>query len=212
MVRQSLLFVALFFSFSLWAQDERYYRQMLAGDLPQFSEELKESPVSKISVDGPLYHLDLNGDGVEEAIRPAKREGIDYLIVENSARSVIFEGKLLALGGESSIYKLRFVHLSATTKALIVFLDEGSTQGKFFEATARIFVVSWDNNDFSTMKIAQGPHYYHEKEKQRDQYWTRDYQVTVSDLNQDGVREIIVHYNHIQRIMQYEGKGEWRRY
>lgn len=205
------VFLLLFLSFSLQAQDERYYRQMLAGDLPQFSDELKESPVSPISIDGPHYNIDLNGDGILESVRPAKREGIDYVIVQNAAKTVVFEGKMLAMGGESTIYKMRFVHLSKNTKALVIFLDEGATHGLQFESTARIFVLTWDNDDFGSMKLSQGPHFYHEKEKQRDQYWSREYQVGVRDLNNDGTREIIVHYNHIQRIMQYKGKGEWER-
>ncbi len=210
-MQQLLVLFCLFLPLISHGQDERFYRQMLKGELPKLTEEVRESPVSVISVDGPLYNLDLNDDGKLESIRPAKREGIDWIQVLNDNKTSIFEGKMLAIGGESSLYKMRLVHLSKKSKALILFLDEGSTSGLMFESTARIFVLSWDDNDLTTMKLTQGPHHYHEKEKQRDQYWTRDFQVDVSDLNNDGVREIIVHYNHIQRVMQYEGKGVWKR-
>jgi ribosomal protein L21E len=61
------------------------------------------------------------------------------------------------------------------------------------------------------MKLAQGPHHFHEKESQREQYWRRDYSVEVRDTNRDGTKEIVVQFNHIQRIMIYKGLGEWER-
>ena len=141
-----------------------------------------------------------------------KRDGADWIEIRGGNKAHLFEAKLFAMGSESSLYKIKLVSLSRKVRALILFLDEGFSAGKEFESTGRIFVISYEDNDLSTMKIAQGPHMFHEKESVRDMYYRRDYQVNVVDFNKDGIKEISVQFNHIQRIMQYLGKGEWRRY
>lgn len=212
MLQQSLVFfMILLGSTEIFAQDERYYRQILTGELPQTSEQ-RESFVRNYLVKGPEYLVDLDSDGIEEIIQPEKRDGIDYLTILNSSRSTIFSAKLFASGGNSSIYKLRLVYVSPTVRTLMIFLDEGSTVGLRFESVARIYLLSYENNKLSTLTLTPGPHTYHEKEGQRDQYWRRDFLVDVKDLNADDKREVIVHFGHIQHIYEYSGRGEWTKY
>lgn len=210
MAQQWLILGLFLLSGALWAQDERYYRQILSGELANSSQEHKESTGVQLSLKGASYKVDLNNDGIEEIIQPQKRNGVDWIEIRSAQETKIFEGKLLASGAESSIYKIKMVSLSKKVKALIFYLYEGKTQAKKFEATARLFFVTYENNDLSHMKMTEGPHYFHEKEAQRDQYFRRDYMVNVHDINNDGTREIAVQFNHIQRIFQYIGKGEWR--
>lgn len=206
-----LFFLFACFVNSTWAQDERFYRQMLSGELPGLGALIQEEPQRRYDVLGPNYRVDLNGDGIEEILQPQKRDGVDWLEIRDSSERKIFEAKLLAMGAESVLYKIRLVSISPKVRALILFLDEGHTAGKKIESTARIFVLSFENNDLSTLKLSRGPHYFHEKEAQREQYFRRDYQVNVQDIDQDGVKEIIVQFNHIQRIMRYRKNGEWER-
>lgn len=175
-------------------------------------DEYQEKSGHQFNVKGASYKFDLNGDGFEESIQPQKRDGVDWLEIRDSSERKVFEGKLLAMGTGSSIYKIKVVNLSTKARAAIIFLDEGVIQGKRFESTARIFVISFENNDLSTISMTEGPHFFHEKEAQREQYWRRDYNVNVYDLDGDGVREIAIMYNHIQRIMKYKGRGEWERF
>lgn len=205
------LFILLFISVSGYGQDERYYRQILTGELPRLNLETGEAAIAQFNVMGAQYKVDLDGDGIEEIIQPQKRDGVDWLEIRNSSQSKLFEAKLLAMGAGSYIYKLRLVQISAKVRALLIFLDEGVTAGKRFESTGRFFVLSFENNDLSKMTLTDGPHFYHEKEAQREQYWRRDYAVNVYDIDGDGSREISVQYNHIQRIMKYLGRGEWQR-
>lgn len=206
------LFAGFFLTFSAFAQDERYYRQILSGELPKQAQGPQDSSVHQFSVSGPGHLIDLDDDKIEESVHTAKVDGVDCLEVRASNKQVIFQAKLFSMGATSIIYKLKLVNISKDVKALIVFLDEGITGGRGFESTARIFVVSWENNDLKKMFMVQGPHIFHEKEAIRDQYHRRDYQVNVYDINNDGKREIAVQYNHIQRIMEYVGAGEWKRY
>jgi len=202
----------LFMTFQGFAQDERYFRQLLTGQLPQLEKEMLEPTRHQFSVQGARYHLDLNDDGIEEKIIPQKRDGTDWVLIQNQSGGKLFEAELFSMGGESHIFKIKFARLSKSLKALIIFLDEGKTEGKKFESTARIYVISFENNDFKSMKLAQGPHIFHEKEAQREQYFRRDMLVELRDLNNDGIREIVVNYNHIQRILFYRARGEWERF
>ncbi len=213
MVQQTLIFALfLMVGLSSYAQDERYYRQILGGDIPKLNEVVKETAETQFSVRGSAYKFDLNDDKLEETIEPQKRDGVDWIEIRNSSGTKIFEAKLLAMGVDSEIYKIKIVHLSKTLKAAIIFLDEGVIKSRRFESTARIYVVSFENNDLQTMKISEGPHFFHEKEGTREQYWRRDFMVNIYDIDGDGTREIAVQYNHIQRIMKYVGRGEWQRF
>lgn len=211
MVHHLLLFFIFAFSAGVFAQDERYYRQILNGELPSFGQEVREVQEHQFNVKGASYSIDLNSDGIEEVIQPQKRDGVDWIEIKDSSNRKIFEAKLLAMGGESTIYKAKLAHLSLKTKVLILFLDEGKTNGKRFESSARIYLVSFENNDLTNIHITTGPHHFHEKEGQRDQYWERDYVVEIRDVDLNGVRDVVVQYNHIQRIMLYAGRGDWLR-
>lgn len=206
-----LLFLFVLSAGPLWGQDERFFRQMFSGELPSLHEVIKEDTQRRYDVLGPNYRVDLNGDGMEETLQPQKRDGVDWLEIRDTSQRKIFEAKLLAMGGDSALYKIKLVSLSPKVRALILFLDEGKTEGRRFESTARIFVLSFENNDLNTLKLVRGPHFFQEKEAQRDQYFRREYQVNVVDLDNDGVKEISVQFNHIQRILKYLGNGEWER-
>lgn len=211
MVHYLGLFLIISFSLPAFAQDERYYRQILNGELPKLGQEIRESQEHQFNVKGASYSIDLNDDGIEEVVQPQKRDGVDWIEIKDSSQRKIFDSKLLAMGGESVIYKAKLARLSPTVKVLMLFLDEGKTSGRRFESTARIFLITFENNDLATMQITSGPHHFHEKEGQRDQYWLRDYSVEVRDIDKNGVRDIVVEFNHIQQIMIYKGKGDWLR-
>lgn len=194
------------------AQDERYYRQMLSGGLPDFNaDKVKAKEKVHYVFESPAYRIDLNKDGVEEYIQTIKRDGVDWLQITDFSGRKIFESKIFAMGAESVIYKIRFITISKDVKALIIFLDEGKTHSIRFESTARIYVLSFEQNNLETLKLSQGPHFYHEKEAQREQYSRRHYQVNIVDFDGDGIKEISIQYNHIQRMMKYVGRGEWIR-
>ena len=191
------------------AQDERYYRKIFSKDYLGPNQEQNELGTVQSIVRGAFYHLDLNDDKIEEIIEPQKRDGVDWLEIRNSSNSKIFEVLLPAMGSLSYLYKIKLVYISKNVRALILFLDEGVTVGRRFESTARFFVLSYENNDLSKISASTGPHFFHEKEYQREVYWRRDYSVNILDFDNDGTREIAVQYNHIQRIMKYKGKGDW---
>lgn len=195
---------------SVFAQDERYFRQIFTGELP------RTEPVSEVlpqfNVQGASYRVDLTDDKIEETIEPHKVDGVDWIRIKNASGKIVFDKKLQVMGAFSTVYKIKLVNISKKVKSLVLFMDEGKTVGKKFESTARIFVLTYENNNLDEITLTQGPHFFHEKEQQREQYWRRDYNVNIYDINGDGIREIAVQYNHIQRIMKYIGNGEWERF
>lgn len=212
MVRQGIIFFIFLLGLgSVRAQDERYYRQILSGELSSSADTIKETAVAPINAFGSLYRLDLNSDGIEETIQTQKRDGVDWIEIRDASQRKIFEAKLLAMGGNSHLYKARLVALSEKIRALILFLDEGYTKGQHFESTGKIYIVSFENNDLATLSITDGAHFFHEKKAQREQYWRRMFNVNVVDIDGDGVKEIAVQYNSIQRIFRYKASGEWEK-
>lgn len=209
MLRYLILFVFFLTSHRLQAQDERYYRDMLAGDLVK-KEGSAEPP--RFFVAGDAYLIDLNSDGIEERIIPQKRDGVDWIEIQDSSHNVLFSGKLLNSGADSHLFRIKFVYLTPKVKVLILFFDEGVTRGRKIEAQAITYLISFENNDLSTMKMQKGARFFHEVKAQRDQYFRRSYDVNVFDVDLDGEREITIEYQHIQRIFKYAGNGDWRIY
>ena len=208
MAQFTLLLLIFLISGNLKAQDERYYRKMLSGGYAK-PEKLVDR-VPRFFVSGPAYLVDLNGDGIEERIIPEKRDGVDWLKIEDSSFSTIFETKLFATGSSSHLYKIKLAILNDKVKVLILFLDEGVTAGAKIESYGRISLISFENNNLATMKFQEGARFYHEMKGQREQYFRRSYSVNIYDIDKDGDREVVVEYQHIQRVFKYAGFGEWK--
>lgn len=190
------------------AQDERFWRKMLSGELTR--EAQKPKAETKWEFASPLYHYDLNGDGREEVIQVLKRDGIDWLDITGHDKAKLFSGKLWAMGIGSSLYRVRVIQLSPTTRVLVLHLYEGKTESKKLESSARLYFLTFDNNDFSTFKLTAGPRYWHEYEGIREQYWRRLYSLNVKDYDGDGTKDLAVEFNHMQSIWLYRGRGQWQ--
>lgn len=193
-----------------WAQDERTFRKLLTGGLVSEQLEKVETPV--YVYEGTNYRFDLDSNGIDETLQVIKKDGINWLHIYDSSERQLFAGKLWAMGGDSKLYRVKIVDLSPRHRVLVLFLYEGKTESVRFEATARLFFLSLDDKKFASFKLYQGPHYFHEREAIREQYWNKQYSVNIKDFDHDGIKDISVQYNHIQRVYIYKGKGEWRRF
>lgn len=204
-----ILKVLLFFvmATSAQAQDERFYRKIFTGEL--FEEKVQELPY-KIRVKSKIYKIDLNRDGVPEGIITENRDGIDYLRIVTNFGIELFKYKLHTKGLDSKLFKIQLKTLSSDVDALVLHYYEGLTDYTEFEASARVYFVTIEKRDLSQIKAFKGPHFFHEKEKMKNQYWNRNYTVNVIDYNSDGIKEIGVSFNRINRIYFYLGKGKWQ--
>ena len=215
MMRKWVIFFLNFFLMTLMAysQDERKYRQLIDKTQKNKNNEHEVMPFSHFVQNQGRYQLDLNSDKIEEIVEIQKRDGLDWIIIKASNETVLYQTKLPTVGSQSVIFKMLLLNISKTRsiKTLVLFFDEGMIKSKKWESTARILLLTFENHDLRNIKLTIGPHFFHEKNSQRDQYWRRDYEVKSLDLNADQMREIIVKYQHIQRILIYKGDGIWER-
>lgn len=204
-----IITLSLMFASCAFAQDERFIRELYQDALRQ-TEEVKIAP--KVLAESPVYKLDLNRDGLEEGIRTSVRDGLDYIQIDDYSGKTIFESSLSTVAKNSRIYKINLKTISKDTDALIVYFYEGQNEAVQFEGTARIYFITIDKRNLKTISIFKGPHFFHEFEKQRNQYGKRYYRVNVVDYNSDNIKEISVSYNKISRIYRYLENGKWAKF
>lgn len=188
-------------------QDERFFRQIFSGELTRGVKKAEEEP--KYVFSGAVYRFDLDGDGKEEGLQVVKRDLIDYLDILAPDGRTLFKAEILPNGVDAKIDRIRIVDISPKTRVLVVQYDEGKTQGKKFEASARLWLISFENKDLSTLKLTRSAPYWYEFEKIREQYGRRIYSLSVVDVDGDGVKEVMVSFNHMQHIYRYLGNGSW---
>jgi len=203
----SLAMMALFVN-PVRAQDERFWRKLLSGELSE--QVIKPQGEPKWVFAGPVYHLDLDSDGKEESIQVLKRDGMDWLDITGHDKTTLISAKLWAMGSGSGIYRLRLLDLSPKVRAMVIFLYEGKTESRKLEASARLYFLTFENKDLKTMRVAAGPRYWHEYEGVREQYWRRLYSLNIKDYDGDGIKDINVEFNHMQSIWMYQGQGLWK--
>lgn len=200
-----LFFLFFVFHSTSYGQDERFFRKIFTDEL----HEKEESPAFKIKVATPSYNVDLDRDGVAEKIVALKKDGLDFFQILDRSGATIFEAKLDAKGVESVLYKAHLKTLSKNVDALILYFDEGNSGSTVFQSTARIYILTIENRNLKTVYFERGPAFFYEKETMDFFYARRHYNVNVIDYNKDGVKEVSVSYNKIQRILFYKGKGRW---
>lgn len=206
-MRSWLLLVALIINCA-YGQDERFYRKIFTGEL---FEAKKNSDSAKIRMKSDVYMIDLNHDGIKEGLVTEIRDGVDYLRIVNNLGAELYRLKLSTKGNASRLYKIQVKTISDRVDALILHFYEGYTDYIDFEATARLYFITIEDRDFQKIYSFTGPHFFHEKEKIKNQYWQRKYSVNIVDYNKDGRKEVGTSFNSINRIYFYLGKGNWKK-
>ncbi len=205
------LHVILFFLLihSAIGQDERFYRGVFTGAL---NKQKKTAFIYKVEVAGPKYMLDLDRDGVKDSLQLIKRDGVDFIRINDYQGRAVFEQQLDTKGKQSKVFKIHLKTISPTVDVLIVHYFEGYNGAVEFEASARLYFATIKDRDLSKITFSPGPHFWHEYELSADKfnyYWNRRYQVNTLDYNGDGVNEISISFNKIQRIFFYSVDGKF---
>ncbi len=210
MLKLFFIFLLLFgSSYNVWAQDERFIRKLLSGDLGvEGVNEAKPKP--HFNVVSPLYEIDLNEDNRVESIVIEKKDSEDWLHIQSYDRKIIFSLRFVRKGWESDVYKINLRKLSPTTHVLLVRYYEGHNQGDNFTGTARLYAITWEKNDLTTMKSVRGPEIWDEYKDSKIHYHQRPQVVSLNDLDSDGFKEVSVRHHLSTKVMKYLGKGEWQ--
>lgn len=183
-------------------------RQLLSGDLIPGGRPTPK-PEPHFNVVSKLHEIDLNQDDRVESIVLEKRDAEDWLHIHAYDRSRIFSLQLIPTGFKSDVYRVNLRQISNKTKVLLVHYYEGHNQGKNFKGTARLYIISWDDNDLSTLASFRGPEIWEEFKDDKIHYHQRPQHVTLFDLDSDGVREISVRHHLNPQVVRYLGNGKW---
>ncbi|MGZ3789457.1 MAG: hypothetical protein ACXVLQ_13090 [Bacteriovorax sp.] len=192
-------------------QDERYFRQIFSGELAKEAVIPDEKKYS-FFIHTPYYALDLNHDNVPEEIVFVKKDGEDWLdIFENNKgeKKKIFSYRFETKGFNSALFRMEFKKLSAHTSVLILYYYEGLSRYTEMQGTSRIYAVTIDNDDLKTLSAFKGPSVFEEHKSLKGHYHLRNYQVYLQDLNNDGIKELIVKYRETSQVFLYNGLGKW---
>jgi hypothetical protein len=195
------------FSIASNAQDERYYRSIFTGEL--FDTKVKPF-THKIEVESAHYMIDLNRDGKSDSLQAVKKDGVDFIRINDEYGRLVFESKLDTKGKASKIFRVSFKAISPDTDVLILHFYEGENDAAIFESSARLYFLTIPKRKLKEISFSKGPFFWSEKERAAGKYWARRYSVSTIDFNKDGIREISVSFNKINRIYFYLSTGQWR--
>ncbi|PIP90115.1 MAG: hypothetical protein COW01_09555 [Bdellovibrionales bacterium CG12_big_fil_rev_8_21_14_0_65_38_15] len=209
MLKLLALFTLFMASNSGYAQDERFIRKLLSGDLGVEGVE-ENKPKPHFHVASAMYEIDLNSDNRVESIVIEKKDSEDWLHIQNYERQIIYSLKFVRKGWESDVYKINLRKLSDNTHVLLVRYYEGHNQGDNFTGTARLYTISWENNDLTKISSLRGPEIWDEFRDSKIHYHQRPQLISLNDLDGDGYKEISIRHHLSTKVMKYLGKGEWQ--
>jgi hypothetical protein len=191
------------------AQDERFFRKLISGE---FVHETEVKDVKKYSyiLHSPEYLIDLNGDGKKESIVYFKRDSEDWIDIYDSDKKRIFKYKFEAKGSNAALYRVTKKKLDSNTDLLVLYYFEGETKYTSTDTSARIYLLTIDNQDFSKISVLKGPSIFEEFKSLKSHYHLKNYQVGIVDLNGDGKKEVEIKFRDISSVLIYEGNGKWK--
>ena len=186
------------------AEDERSF----VGDAHLLSPLWKKTVFEHSS---PEYLIDLDGDGNKERIHFINRDGRDWIFIKDFQGKRVYQYGFRAVGLDATPFKIRFRSLSPSSKVLVIHYHEGYTDYLKFLATARLYFLTFENNDLKTLNMYRGPWVFYEQAAKGKYYRQRTYKVGFVDLDGNGTRDIEVGYGRfrIKDVFLYRGKGKW---
>jgi hypothetical protein len=205
----AFIFLACVLSWqAVLAQDERFFRQLFSQELGERAKLVKKH---KWRVQTPYYEFDLDRDGVKEGIVYEKKDGEDYINFHAPNKKLLKSYFLPAQGPGAKVFRILIKDLSPTTRILILYFYEGYVEYLQSYGSVRLYFVTIDNNNLSTLSFFKGPIYFYELEEFSKTYFQHNYKLSVIDQDGDGVREVLVKYQDIHYFFKYKGKGKWAR-
>lgn len=191
------------------AQDERYFRDLLSGD---FTRELPpEVEPPRFRAFSEIYELDLTGNHRFERIVFEMRDGQDWLSIFDYQKKPIFRYSLGPNAGGSRVYRLRHIQINPTVQALVVYYFEGVNTYLGIQSNARAHILTYEPVEIEkTINGFKGPAFWEEFQNGREQYRRRSYDLEFTDLNGSGTKEMVVRFQNISRVFQFEKSGFWK--
>jgi hypothetical protein len=209
-IRPLFITACVIFSNTLFAQDERFLRQLFTGGVQEADDKERKAKVH-YRVHSPFYEFDIDGDLRNEKFLIEKRDSQTWLHIHNYKREIIFSYKFETKGLRSDLYKIQVRNLSKNSRIFMLYYYEGKTEYVDFFGTSRVYFLTVDNSDLKTLAMKKGPAIWEEAEVGRLHYRQRSYDVSLFDYNKDGVNEVTIKYHLSSKVYFYKGMGKWLR-
>jgi hypothetical protein len=192
------------------AQDERQMRRLLGEDFHQQElinlgkSTIQQSQV-KWQAQTPLYQFDVDGDGSKESLMIENKDSRIYatMLDRYNRPMVMYEFK--AQGAYAEIPKVHLRELAPGLKVLVFHFFRGKTEYTEFYSSGKLYFALIRNvpGNVPVVKFSEGPAYYEEQYDGQKHYHKKPMLWELHDYNNDGIQEIVVTYNKINRIYIY---------
>lgn len=204
-----LIILAFLGSSGLFAQDERYFRELF---LKNYREEEAGETKKKYSyiVPSPFYTIDVNQDGKKESFVYSKKESEDWVDIFDHDKKLVFKYRFHSVGAHGRVYKIRFTQIDENVGLAIFYYYEGVTKYHELDSSARLYFLTFKRSDFSNFKMLQGPYLFQEYRGMKGHYHQRIKQVEVMDLNNDKRNEIIVKHHLYSEVYSIKEDGSFQ--
>jgi hypothetical protein len=205
-MRILFIFILIFIQ-PAFSQDERYFRELFSGELTQ--EKRKVQKTYKWMANSPIYEIDLGSNKYPESLVIEKKDGEDWIHIHDDKKNRIFSFHFDVNGKDSLVYRISKKRISNITDLLIIYYYEGNTDYRNFSGSVRLYFLTVDNRDLSTISVHKGPVYWDEREVPGGKYSQKKFGVELIDFNHDGIMEIAIGAKYLSRVYFYKSKGKW---
>lgn len=206
-VKASLLLCSLLGTSHLaQAQDERFLRELLTDRFynPEVNKNLASSEY--FHVVSPFYQVDLDGNSRTESLVFEKIDGKDLIHIHNYDGQRIFSAAFTPLGTSSHLFKINLRKIGKGYRALLLHYYEGSQNYIEFTGTSRLYVITFKDLSPGGFDFFKGPLLWTEHKDAQGNYLQRAQFAVLRDFNKDGMKEISVRYQSINRVFVFNGK------
>lgn len=201
-----LLFFLYALHFQSFAQDEENFKKFILGEK---EEIIQEDHFSEWRLETPHYFYDLNSNGQMESIVFVKESGGDQLHIYNVRRELLYKTSFTSTALTSKIYKILIKPLSDNLLLLLIYYFEGSINYIDDQSIVRLYFLTLEKKDFSSLKIFKGP-YYWEKFLSRNGHSHQILKkIKFFDFNKDGILDLLITKNKRTQSFTYR-KGLWK--
>ncbi len=208
--RLVLLFVIIFIR-DVAAQDERLFRETLLGGFSKEKAIARVPSRYSFKANTDMYRVDLNGDGYRDGIIFEKIDGENWLHIHDTHLMRVKSFSLPAIGLDARIIKLRLAQVDKKRRVLLVYFYEGYVEYLDFHGSSRLYMITFHDGTLENAVMTRGPQYFSESEEIFKRYYLKRMKVSITDLNNDGVREIIVKKRFITQVYMLAANNHWMR-
>jgi len=202
-MKRFLLFILL--STSTFAQDEWFFKDMLKGEIKTVEQPKKKSHYRTHS---KAYYVDFTGDGEKEYLYFEFLDGKIIAHFRDDNKDPIYNFQFPLSGHSARVYRVLKKHISKNRIMLLFHYFEGRTSYLNKTGTASLYGGVIENGSFKDFQLKKLASIWLEQEI-RDNYIRRLYEVGFRDVDNNGQKELLIKSGSVNRVIHYEGKGQW---